>query len=271
MSQFSIVVNNRQLKHIGDVNESRYDLQLEARYSYSLPGTIPALRDYNWAVRVKQLIIIPHIVTIHRNNDFVINVKDESGNENTFYLADFIGYADNLQHLLDVLNDILEDKGRLYFTFSDDQIGFDVYEGYEISLSKGLFNGLGFGGYCGKPAINCSDEKHVLMSFTEGKYETYRTDSAFDKVFYPHLAQVYLDVIQPGVVGNRFAPLLYTCDPGASYNPSGTYKELNQSPIDVMEIYFKNEKEDPLYFSCHDKNDFLFSIELEFKRLEPLL
>lgn len=272
------VINNWQLTHLGNVKQTRYDLQLEGHYRYHLPASLPVMTMNRWGCRLKSLTIHPCIKNIEDHPDYSVSVvtlatAKEPESTKVFKLSDYTGHVASVFELVDILSEIWDGTVGNSMTYNGRRLVFKVGAKYKIILGKKIYTALGFYGCCERwPTIKCLDNGGGMEFSHRGKdgYIVYGTHTGFNRVFVPKVLNICSNVTEPIPTGNGFLPLLYTCsitDEGTCSAAEGSYRKISQSPIDSIDLTFYDEKGKKIVFSTFDKSDFIFVIELEFKKL----
>lgn len=282
MSYYPATVDSNEIKHVGKIKRTKRDIQVEAKFEWTLPAVLPALANNYWAIRVRKCILLQDVVQIPKNEDYLIDIYFHDTKTGTITLKDTVYPADtrsvvkNRRDLVVLLNQSIPNEYRssVYFTNEREATRLDIANGYCISLGKKLCRSIGFDPGCdyltsgeGLPFLIRSE----LPVFLTGTYRSNQNEVFFDRIFKnDRLIHLQMDIVRPSLYGNRFEPILFTTTSRTAKSGEqheGIYHDLIQTPVTSATIYLTHENGQPAYFSCDDPKDNIFSLELEFRKM----
>ena len=235
---------------------------------WNLPTVLPTPPSNYWALKAKKLILNPKIVSISRDDDFSYLIYGYEEGYRVYpqkvFLADYQGYVENEEDLVELLIKTVSHyyKDNISFTRQTNTISMSLTGGTRIEMGKKLAEGLGL------DLFGETTEDGTLLYVPGKRYTSLNLQHKFREIFKPtKLVHVYINIIKPSICSNGFKQLLYTASTKQLNEMEGNYHDLDQSPVTSAVIYFSDEYGNPLYFSSMNENDFVFCLELEFKKL----
>ena len=269
MSFISAVLNNQVLVKNAKVRKYPwYRPCVEGSFVWNLPANIPALMNNNWGVRVVRSSMTSRIANVDEQDIVKCEEDGEPSKMQIFHINQYTPYVDNASELVVLLNDILVAGHAGTIKIEGEKITLNVDLKSRFSIGVRICRALNL--------INSYTEPNGAARechFTSGKYETICSIEQFDSVFKNDRGPVYLlmDCVQGSIVGDRFLNFVHSMKPGETENYSVVYHDLSQSPLRSSKITFVNGKLDPILFCPNEPDDFLFNIELQFKRMSQFM
>ena len=263
MSYITAVINSSQVERPA-VLESSFGAKIKGEFQWELPISLPTMANNYWGVRVRKATITDRIVSRNWHPElYCFDIFSKSlDNPMKIIVSDIIGIASSPHEIAALVTTLIPENVSVSLKVEDKQIVLKVGEDSLVILGNKLAESLGL-------KFTGSSFNQYTTVFNPGEY---KGDYAnFLHIYNNRLGIVYiaLDIIRPAIFGKTFKPIICTvtktglvCEENSQF-----YYDLIQCPVTNMTITFLDEKGNILDFCPQGTDDFLFSIELEFKKL----
>jgi len=268
-SRVSAVLNNTQVEIVGGVVKNAYGLQIQGKFKWNLASRLPLYVNNRWGIRCGRVHLASDTLgNVRKNPYFAMSLASGPLKSMTFDLIDYAARIDDPHQLVNLLTDLIPEElrkaGHLYINIDEHQIvkltvGADdrMILGNKIATALGLKEFATF-------------EGSVTSLFTTGSFQS-KTPVTRDDVMSAlgsiKVVYVALDVIKSSLFGASFEPIVKTVNPGGNdMGTSAVFHDLIQSPLTNCIVSFLDEKGELIHFCPTYEDDFLWALELEFKR-----
>jgi hypothetical protein len=263
MSYITAVINSAQVERT-TVLESGFGPKIKGEFQWDLPISLPTMANNYWGVRVRKATVTNRIISSNWHPElygFDIYHKDSDA-PIKIIVSDIIGIASSPYEISALVNNLIPKNVPVSLLVEGKSTVLKVGEDSMVILGNKLAESLGlkYGG---------SSFNQYTSIFNPGEY---KGDYAnFTHIYNNRLGIIYiaLDIIRPGIFGKSFKPIICTITKSGLVceESSNFYYDLIQCPVTNMTISFLDEQGNVLDFCPQTIDDFLFSIELEFKKL----
>ena len=261
MSYISAVVNSF---HLFNADEDFKASKIKGEFQWDLPIPIPALMNNYWGVKVKQAVIANKIISNYPADHYGMTVYNHSPSDPVIAdISKHINFAHSPLEVVNTINDLIDDKFPVSFSLEDSTVSMKVGSGMYIALGKRLAEAFGL-------IHACKSHNPNSCVYSGGEY--YGDCFDFVNIYngQPDVVHIALDIVRPTIFGNTFKPVVCTVPkPGmvSIENEPEIYHDLIQSPVTSVTISFLDQSGKIIDFFPQSPNDFLFSIQFEFKKL----
>ena len=263
MSYITAVINSAQVQRPA-ILESSFGAKIKGEFHWDLPISLPTMANNYWGVRVRKATVTDRIASSNWHPELYgldIYSKD-SDNPIKIVVSDIIGIASSPHEITALVTNLIPKNVPVSLTVQDKSIVLKVGVDSVVILGNKLAESLGLK-YAG------SSFNQYTSIFNPGEYTGDYAN--FTRIYNNRLGIIYvaLDIIRPAIFGKSFKPIICTitksglvCEENSQF-----YYDLIQNPVTNMTISFLDEQGNVLDFCPQASDDFLFSIELEFKKL----
>ena len=261
MSYIPAIVNSTHLLK-PDVKYNWNGTKIKGEFQWDLPIEIPALMNNYWGIKMKQATIANKIVSTRKPGEYIMNVYNHSPADPVQAdISHEIEFAHSPFEVIQIMNDLIKDKFPVQFTVQNNVATMTVGPDAYIALGHKLTEALGL-------KYLCKSRDLSTCVFSTGVYKGDCSDFTAIYNGYPDEIYIALDIAKPIMFGNTFKPIIGTIT-GMQYTDgeSEFYHDLIQSPVSSISITFLDQTGRVIDFYPQSSNDFLFSLQFEFKKL----
>jgi len=257
---------------------------IPGKFTYHFPRPINAPANAYWAVRLQFASILNRIGNLFSNDSYGFWIRNSAINgdqitriELTLH-SNFVSSVENLINLLNALipGNLVGQK-KIYFDLINNTCTLYVNDGMVI-LGKKLAACLGI-----LDKATSTSAKTAIYGDAVRVFSSTLVSPSIHRLGASSV-RIYASVVQPSIVGKKFSNLLavvnaasmrkqnnYDLQPWLSFTSNGinsVYRDLSENVVQSVTLSFMDENDELLNFCPTLANEPLFTLSLEFKRLQ---